>query len=171
MNNLIVQFMTDHQKNTSNVKDSKNRNCTDIFDHDSLSLFVYSRWISAAKALKILQSITKPSIFLLNNAIRLLIFPVTAFHTRAPSQYKDRLVWDSHVKNKTVARPSYLKHADPYTGKTTSLYWEGPQTVLQTRRQTIGNLNKLQGQFKQTLVAFDVNLLICYICDFDIIVF
>ena len=28
---------------------------------------------------------------------------------------------DSHVKDKTVARPSYLQHGDPYTGKTTSL--------------------------------------------------
>ena len=25
---------------------------------------------------------------------------------------------DSHVKDKTVVRPSYLKHGDPYTGKT-----------------------------------------------------
>ena len=29
---------------------------------------------------------------------------------------------DSHVKDKTVVRPSHLKHGDPYTGKTTSLY-------------------------------------------------
>ena len=34
---------------------------------------------------------------------------------------------ESHVKDKTVARLSYLKHRDPYTGKTTSLYWDGPQ--------------------------------------------
>ena len=33
---------------------------------------------------------------------------------------------DSYVKDKTVARPSYLKHGDPYTGETTSLYWDGP---------------------------------------------
>ena len=33
---------------------------------------------------------------------------------------------DSHVKDKTVARPSYLWHGDPYTGKTTSLYWKDP---------------------------------------------
>ena len=33
---------------------------------------------------------------------------------------------DSHVKDKTVARPSYLQHGDPYTGKTASLYWDGP---------------------------------------------
>ena len=33
---------------------------------------------------------------------------------------------DSHVKDKTVARPSYLLHGDPYAGKTTSLYWDGP---------------------------------------------
>ena len=41
------------------------------------------------------------------------------------SQYKDHLsqYGDSHVKDKTVARPSYLWHGDPYTGKMTSLYW------------------------------------------------
>ena len=33
---------------------------------------------------------------------------------------------DSNVKDKTVERPSYLSHGDPYNGKTTSLYWEGP---------------------------------------------
>ena len=33
---------------------------------------------------------------------------------------------DSHVKDKTVVRPSFLKHGDPYTGKTTSLYLDGP---------------------------------------------
>ena len=32
---------------------------------------------------------------------------------------------DSHVKDKTVARPSYLNMRIP-TGKTTSLYWDGP---------------------------------------------
>ena len=36
---------------------------------------------------------------------------------------------DSNVKDKTVARPSYLKHGDPYTGKMTSLYWDGPQST------------------------------------------
>ena len=36
---------------------------------------------------------------------------------------------DSNVKDKTVARPSYLKHGDPYTGKMTSLYWDGPQSA------------------------------------------
>ena len=30
-------------------------------------------------------------------------------------------------KYKTVARPSYLWHGDPYTGKTISLYWDSPQ--------------------------------------------
>ena len=34
---------------------------------------------------------------------------------------------DPHVKDKTVVRPSYFQHGDPYTGKTTSLYWDGPQ--------------------------------------------
>ena len=33
---------------------------------------------------------------------------------------------DSRVKDKTVTNPSYLEHGYPYTGKTTSLYWDGP---------------------------------------------
>ena len=37
---------------------------------------------------------------------------------------------DSHVKDKTVVRPSYLQHVDPYTGKTTSKYWDGPLGAL-----------------------------------------
>ena len=46
--------------------------------------------------------------------------------TCAPYQYKDRLSkYDSHVKDKTVARRSYLWHWDPYAGKT-CLYWDGP---------------------------------------------
>ena len=36
---------------------------------------------------------------------------------------------DSHVKDKMVSQPSYLKHGDTYTGKTTSLYWDGPQII------------------------------------------
>ena len=35
---------------------------------------------------------------------------------------------DSHVKDKTVAR-----HGDPYTGKTTSLYWDGPLGLMVER--------------------------------------
>ena len=52
--------------------------------------------------------------------------------TRALIQYKDGLsrYGDSHVKDKTVARPSYFQHGDPYTGKT-SLYWDGPQGPFQ----------------------------------------
>ena len=34
---------------------------------------------------------------------------------------------DSHVTDKTIVRPSYLKHGDRYTGKTAYLYWDGPQ--------------------------------------------
>ena len=36
---------------------------------------------------------------------------------------------DSHVKDKTVVRPSYLWHGDLYTVKTTSLYWDGRQII------------------------------------------
>ena len=43
------------------------------------------------------------------------------------SQYKDRLYkYGSHIKDKTVAKPTYLYNGDPYTGKTASLYWDGP---------------------------------------------
>ena len=31
-------------------------------------------------------------------------------------------VWDSHVRDNTVEKPSYISHWDPYTGKMTSLY-------------------------------------------------
>ena len=31
---------------------------------------------------------------------------------------------DSHVKDKMVARLSYLKHEDPYSGKMISLHWD-----------------------------------------------
>ena len=42
----------------------------------------------------------------------------------APSQYKDGLSMYgiAMLKDKTVARPSYLYHGDPYSGKTTCLY-------------------------------------------------
>ena len=36
---------------------------------------------------------------------------------------------DSHVKDRTVTRPSYLWHGDPYTDKT-SLYWDSPLVIL-----------------------------------------
>ena len=47
-----------------------------------------------------------------------------------PSQYKDVLlsVYGSHYKGKTVVRTSYLCNGNSYTGKTTSLYWDGPLT-------------------------------------------
>ena len=40
---------------------------------------------------------------------------------------------DSHVKDKTVAKLSYLKHGDPYMDKTTSLYWNAPPLVTYDR--------------------------------------
>ena len=36
---------------------------------------------------------------------------------------------DSHVKDKTVSRPSYLYHEDPYIGETASLNWNGLQDL------------------------------------------
>ena len=43
-------------------------------------------------------------------------YDVTVMKDRFPSY------GNSHVKDKTVVRPSYLLRGDPYTGKTTSLY-------------------------------------------------
>ena len=37
---------------------------------------------------------------------------------------------DSHVKDKTVSRPSYLLHGDHYTGKTVYWYWDTPRQGL-----------------------------------------
>ena len=34
---------------------------------------------------------------------------------------------DSHVKDKTVSRPSYLLHGNPHTLERRSLYWDGAQ--------------------------------------------
>ena len=51
---------------------------------------------------------------------------------QAPSQYKDGVsrYWHFHYKDKTVVRPSYLYNKNPYNGKTTSLYWDGPLCAL-----------------------------------------
>ena len=58
-------------------------------------------------------------------AIIFICFPAITF--RPPSQWKGRLsrYGDFYVKDKTVARPFCLLHGDPYTDKTTSLYWDG----------------------------------------------
>ena len=49
--------------------------------------------------------------------------------SRARPNIKTVFPWygDSRAEDKTVVGPSYLKHGHPYTGKTTSLYWDGPQ--------------------------------------------
>ena len=38
-------------------------------------------------------------------------------------------VWGSHVKDKTITRPSYLEQVDLYTGRMISLYWDSPQII------------------------------------------
>ena len=51
-----------------------------------------------------------------------------------PSRPRPRLIkmtvvpryGDPHVKDKTVARPSFLWHGDPDTGYTKFIYWDGP---------------------------------------------
>ena len=55
------------------------------------------------------------------------------------SQYKDRLSMyeDSHYKDKTVMRPSYLYDGNSYTGKTTSLYWDR-QAPVKTGLTAVG---------------------------------
>ena len=68
-----------------------------------------------------------------------MIAPVPVQRSRAIkrnwtlSQYRDRLsrYGDSRVKDKTVARPSYLQHGDSYPGKTTSLYWDDHRVATQ----------------------------------------
>ena len=42
---------------------------------------------------------------------------------------------DSHVKDKTVSRPSYLKHGNPHTWERPSLYWDGAQVFLTQERR------------------------------------
>ena len=51
-------------------------------------------------------------------------------HPKGPSQYKDRLskYMEFHYKDK-MAVTVLLYNGNPYTGKTTSLYWDGPQIV------------------------------------------
>ena len=46
---------------------------------------------------------------------------------RSSFQYIDHLsrYRDSHCKDETVVRPSYLLNGNIYTGKTASLYWDG----------------------------------------------
>ena len=41
---------------------------------------------------------------------------------------------DSHDKDKTVARPSYLWHRNPCTDKMIYLYWDGPQGPINDDR-------------------------------------
>ena len=38
----------------------------------------------------------------------------------------------SQGQDKTVSRPSYYLHGDPYTGKTASLYWDRPRLSVAT---------------------------------------
>ena len=47
------------------------------------------------------------------------------------SQYKDGFsrYRDFHSKDKTAVKPWYFYNGDPYTPKTTSLYWDGPGTL------------------------------------------
>ena len=66
--------------------------------------------------------------------------------TWVPYPYKHRLsqAWDFRVKDKTVARPSYLWYGDPNTGKTTSLYWDDPLVIriaLTIDRNLTGNID------------------------------
>ena len=50
------------------------------------------------------------------------------FNINQYKHYFSRCV-DCHDNDKTVVRPSYLYHGDPYTGKTASLYWNTLQVI------------------------------------------
>ena len=65
------------------------------------------------------------SISIINNFNR----TVWVINTRAPSQYKDGLsrYGNSHYKDKTVKRPTYLYNWNLHTGNMTSLCCNGPQ--------------------------------------------
>ena len=68
-------------------------------------------------------------------------YPYLVIPVPAESQYGDRLSWnrDSHHKNKAVTRPSCLYDENHYSGKTTSLYWYGPQMSYQHHHQRAFN--------------------------------
>ena len=57
--------------------------------------------------------------------------------SRATSQYKDSpsRYGYCHFKDKTVV-PSYRWHGNPYTVKTTSLYWDGPWMTTSGHKNT-----------------------------------
>ena len=45
-------------------------------------------------------------------------------------------VWDFHYNDKTAVRPSYLYARNPFTGKTTSLFWNGLLLIKAKARET-----------------------------------
>ena len=55
----------------------------------------------------------------------------------------------SHVKDKTVVRPSYFLTGDPYSSKTTSLYWDSPQESIKYRHAILSS-------------PFPIHILICF---------
>ena len=72
-----------------------------------------------------MESLFNPVLFVWTPLITKMRQQKNWMDTRVPSQYKYRLfqVWDSHVKDRMVARDG-----DPYTGET-YLYWDGAQFV------------------------------------------
>ena len=54
------------------------------------------------------------------------------YGARAPSQYIGRLsrYVNFYCKDDTVVRPDYLYNVNSCTGKTASLYWDGPFTYM-----------------------------------------
>ena len=100
--------------------------CPCCCNYDSYMFMVKSQ-ISTAKLCKI---VTRSLQFFMKERHIFSKDFFSIYSTWALSQYKDHLslprYGDSHVKDKTVARLSYLSHGDPYNGKTTSLYWDAP---------------------------------------------
>ena len=78
-----------------------------------------------------------------SNAINLIHHQYSDVSTRALSQCKDGLsrCEDFHYKDKMVMRPSYLYNGNPYTGKTTSLYWDASLNVLNRVLRWCGQLS------------------------------
>ena len=72
---------------------------------------------------------------------------------------------NSRVKDKTVARPSYIKHGDSCAGKTTSLYWDGLRLLILFVIQYIPSINTiiLLTFFYEYDCQSTVDLLVCVV--------
>ena len=97
-----------------------------VFSFDGVMLS-HSRWVLPLWPIAIQVSYSVQS--QVANETCAVIGWNTCDSSRAPSQYKNRLsrYGDSHDKDKTLMRPPYIYHGDPYAGKTTSVFQDGSQ--------------------------------------------